>query len=84
MDGGQREPPLCAPMQPEAAGGWVALPRFQPDTSPARLPALLRAVNGQPCPRAEAVLPLRELSYSWVRPAAQVAHPLGACYGQQA
>lgn len=25
-----------------------------------------RAVNGKPCPRAEAVLPLRELSYSWV------------------
>jgi hypothetical protein len=30
------------------------------------------AVNGQPCPRAEAVLPMREISYSWLNNADEV------------
>lgn len=30
------------------------------------------AVNGKPCPRAEAVLPMRELSYSWLNSATEV------------
>jgi hypothetical protein len=29
-------------------------------------------VNGKPCPRAEAVLPMRELSYSWLNSATEV------------
>lgn len=32
-------------------------------------------VNGEPCPRAEAVLPMRELSYSWLNSASEVVHP---------
>ncbi|KAL4858818.1 30S ribosomal protein S1 [Chlorella vulgaris] len=31
-----------------------------------------RTVNGKPCPRAEAVLPMRELSYSWLNSATEV------------
>lgn len=44
----------------------LALPPI-PSTTP-----IARAVNGQPCPRAEAVLPLRELSYAWVASPAEV------------
>lgn len=34
-----------------------------------------RTVNGKPCPRAEAVLPLRELSYAWVASASELLKP---------
>ncbi|KAI7836676.1 hypothetical protein COHA_009452 [Chlorella ohadii] len=34
-----------------------------------------RTVNGRPCPRAEAVLPLRELSYAWVATASELLKP---------
>lgn len=32
-------------------------------------------MRGQPCPRAEAVLPLREISYAWVANASEVLTP---------
>ncbi|PSC70883.1 30S ribosomal S1 [Micractinium conductrix] len=32
-------------------------------------------VNGQPCPRAEAVLPMREISYAWVASVQEVLSP---------
>lgn len=34
-----------------------------------------RTVRGEPCPRAEAVLPLREISYAWVANAQEVLTP---------
>lgn len=34
-----------------------------------------RSANGEPCPRAEAVLPMREISYSWLNSATEVLRP---------
>ena len=36
---------------------------------------LLCAVNGQPAPAAEAVLPLREASWNWLGSASEVVQP---------
>ena len=69
-----------------AGGGWKAVARWRAAACTAGChsccplhqhprappPPPCPAVNGKPCPRAEAVMPLREFSYQWVATAAEM------------
>ena len=78
-----RRPSVAA--VPLRKGGWAApaLAQRRPGASPDQQPTLCTpnhpllpaAVNGQPCPRAEAVLPMREISYAWVASVQEVLSP---------